>query len=369
MGPVRVLSLAALCLCASLPSAWGQGCVVSRSNGEVGGPTSEGGYLNPGEFNLTIGYRHQFSFRHFVGDVEQPRIALGTQVENKLNLENMAITYQITPRFSVTADLPVMSASRHTNNSPIVYTTSGVGDMAFMANGWLWSPTENNRGNIQLSVGVLLPTGKSNISNVVDALDGKGPQTKFVDYSIQPGQGSWAIPFQWQAFKNVGSTQVYFNGSYTATVNDLNTSYQRSATVNPVTLSQYTAISDQYLLETGVAHAVPKIKGLTVTLGPRWEGVPSKNLFPSDNLGFRRPGYALSIEPGVQYVHGKSVFSAEIGRALYRNRTVSVPDTLTNGHGDAAFADWVWLASYSYRFSLPGHAKAHHTGMHETPTE
>ncbi len=152
---------------------------------------------------------------------------------------------------------------------------------------------------------------------------------------------------------------MYFNGSYTAMVHDLNTSYQRSATVNPVTLSQYTAISDQYLLEAGVAHAVPHVRGLTATIGPRWEGVPAKNLFPSDNLGFRRPGFALSIEPGFQYVHGKSVFSGEIGRAIWRDRTRSVPDRLTGGHGDAAFADWVWLASYSYRFSAFKHTMHH----------
>jgi len=37
---------------------------------------------------------------------------------------------------------------------------------------------------------------------------------------------------------------------------------------------------------------------------------------------------------------------------------------LTNGHGDAAFADYVWLASYSYRFSR--HPMANHQG-HDTP--
>ncbi len=357
--------VAALAL-TSVPLAWGQGCVVSRSNGEVGGPTSEGGYLAPGEFNLNIGYRHQFSFRHFIGDVEQKqRIdVLGNNIMNKLNLENLGITYQLTRRFSVTADLPVMSASRRAHNSPITYTTAGIGDMSFTANGWLWNPAENTRGNVQLGVGVLLPSGKSNITNVVDALDGKGPQTKFVDYSIQPGQGSWGVPFQWAAYKNVKSTQVYFNGSYTAMVHDLNTSYLRSTTLNPVTLSQYTGISDQYLLEAGVAHAVPHVRGLTATFGPRWEGVPSRNLFPGDNLGFRRAGYAVSIEPGVQYVRGKSVFSAEIGRAIHRDRTQSVPDVLTGTHGDAAFADWVWLASYSFRFSVHGQ-KATHPAQHD----
>ncbi len=339
---------------AFIQTAWGQGCVISRSNGEVGGPDSEGGYLAPGDFNINIGYRHQFSFRHFVGDVEQPRIALGTQVENKINLENLAITYQISDRFSVSADLPVLSASRHTNNTSLFYTTDGTGDMSFMVNGWIWNPQENTRGNIQLGFGMLIPSGKSDVANLVNG------QPKYVDYSIQPGQGGWGVPFQWASYKNVKRFQVFFNGSYTAMVQDLNTSYLRSATVNPVTMSQYTSITDQYLLEAGVAHAVPRVRGLTVTLGPRWEGVPSKNLFPSDNLGFRRPGYAFSIEPGVQYVHGKSLFSAQVGRALYRNRTVSVPDALTGGHGDAAFADWVWLASYSYRFSRPRPSTQHH---------
>ena len=43
------------------------------------------------------------------------------------------------------------------------------------------------------------------------------------------------------------------------------------------------------------------------------------------------------------------MFSITIARAIYRDRTRSVPDTLTGGHGDAAFANWVWLATYTFR--------------------
>jgi hypothetical protein len=347
-----------------------QGCIVSRSNGEVGGPESEGGYLQPGDFNLAIGYRHQFSFEHYIGPSPElnaaglTRVQLGSQVENKINLENVGITYQLTSRFSVTADIPILTASRHSNNSPIVYDTQGVGDMAFMLNGWIWNPKENKKGNVQLGVGLLLPSGKSNLTQVVNAETGLGPQVKYIDYSIQPGQGGWGIPFQWAGYKNVWSTQLYFNGTYTAMIQDMNTTYQRSATPGP---NQYQAIMDQYLLEAGAAHAVPKVKGLTATFGPRWEGVPARNLFPGDNLGFRRPGFAISIEPGVQYVHGPHVFSAEVGRALYRDRTISVPDTITGGHGDAAFANWVWLASYSLRYSPRGHVAPDHDHVMATP--
>jgi hypothetical protein len=99
-----------------------------------------------------------------------------------------------------------------------------------------------------------------------------------------------------------------------------------------------------------------QVRGLTLTFGPRWEGVPARDLI-GDSLGFRRPGFAISLMPGMQYSHGRSLLTAEVGKAIYRNRTRSVPDQLTGGHGDAAFADYIWLASYSVRFG--GRHEAH----------
>lgn len=336
--------------------AFGQGCIVARSNGEQGGPESEGGYLAPGQWEFGIGYRHQFSYIHFVGPTEQNyRVQEGTQVENKINLENLSATYQFSDRFSVSADIPILTASRHTNDSSIIYTSSGIGDSSVMVNGWVWNPKENSRGNIQFGVGLLAPTGKDNVANVVEGTNGK-TTTTIVDYSIQPGQGGWGIPFQWTAYKNWLSSQFYFNGTYTAMLEDIN-GVLRSSTLNPITLTQYNAVTDQYLLEGGVAHAIHKVRGLTVTFGPRMEGVPARNLFPTGNdLGFRRPGFAISAEPGIQYARHGNVLTVTIARAIYRDRTRSVPDDVTGGHGDAAFANWVWLASYTFRASK--HASA-----------
>ena len=341
--------LTVVSLLATAP-AYGQGCIVARSNGEQGGPESEGGYLAPGEWNFDIGYRHQFSYIHFVGPVEQTyRTQLGTQVENKINLENLTATYQFTPRFSLTADVPLLTASRHSNNSSIIYTSSGIGDISFVASGWLFNPNRSKRGNIQIGIGILAPTGKDNVANTVENSSGTGTTTTIVDYSIQPGQGGWGIPLQWSAYANALNSQFYFNGSYLGMLADIN-GVLRSATLNPVTLTQYNAITDEYLMEAGVAHPIRKIRGLTLTFGPRMEGVPSRNLFPTGNdLGFRRPGFAISAEPGIQYARHGNVLTLTIARAVYRDRTRSVPDLLTDGHGDAAFANWVWLASYSFR--------------------
>jgi hypothetical protein len=109
------------------------------------------------------------SYIHFVGPTEQSyRVANGTPVENKINLQNFTATYQMTSRFSVQADIPVLLASRHTDNSPVIYTSQGIGDSSVMVQGWIWNPKENTRGNIQLGLGVLFPTCKDNVANTVD---------------------------------------------------------------------------------------------------------------------------------------------------------------------------------------------------------
>ncbi len=341
MGVTLVLPLL------SVSRANGQGCIVARSNGEQGGPDSDGGYLAPGDWEFGVDYRHQFSFIHFVGPTEQTyRTQQGTQVENKINLENFTATYQISNRFSLTSDIPLLTASRHTNDSPIVYTSSGIGDSSVLAQGWIWDPREKTSGNIQLGLGILFPTGNDDVKNTI--VSNGVTSTVPVDYSIQPGQGGWGIPWSWVAYKNWRSSQFYFNGSYTMMTKDLGA--RRSNTDNPVTLTQFNAVTDQYLMEGGVAHSFSKVHGLTVLFGPRMEGVPAKNLLPvGDNLGFRRPGFAISVEPGIQYVRNGQMFSITIARAIYRDRTRSVPDDLTGGHGDAAFANWVWLATYTFR--------------------
>jgi len=336
----------------------GQGCILARSSSVSGGPESQGGYLSPGEFDFTIGLRHQYSFRHFVGDVEQTyRIQQGTQVENKINLLNFNLDYQLSRRYSVQIDAPLLLASRRSNNSPYTTTAQGVGDVIVSAQGWVWNPTENTKGNVAFSFGAMFPSGNDHVMNRVDKLDGKGPVNTLVDYSIQPGSGGYGMVFGWQSFKNFGTTaQAYFNGSYIATPQNTN-GIVRSTAAKP--LLQQVSISDQYLLEAGVAVPIRAVRGFSVTAGPRWEGVPARDLVGASD-GFRRPGYAVSIETGFQYVRGRHLLTATIGKAIHRDRTVSYPDSVYGAHGDAAFADYVWLASYSVRFGGRHHVSYQH---------
>src|SRR5262245_57960110 len=88
-----------------------QGCIIARSSEQLMGPESAAGYLAAVEWDLTVGFRHQYSFRHFVGPTEQTyRIQQGTQVMNKINLLDYNLTYTISPRWSVSVDAPLLLA-------------------------------------------------------------------------------------------------------------------------------------------------------------------------------------------------------------------------------------------------------------------
>jgi hypothetical protein len=363
---VGILSLATAI--GFVQKAQAQGCVVAHSVGEVGGPDSDGGYLGPGKWQFNLEYRHLYSFRHFVGSVEQVYRTQGhSAVKNRVNLVDAGLTYQITPRFSVEGNIPVEWASRHyyiaagslgpgSPGSTIIgdFGLSGIGDISIIGQGWIWNPKSNPSHNIQIGFGIQAPTGRDNIQNNLVEIQGQPAVNATADYSIQPGIGVWALPISVESFQAITKqTQAYFNGSYLMSTKENNGVMNASPPgfPAPAPQNQYIAAADEYLLQLGVAYMVTKVHGLTVTGGLRKEGVPAHNLL-TDNEGFRRPGYAVSLEPGVLYsMHGgHDLLTANIDRAVYRNRIASVPDMQLGTHGDAAFADWLWLASFQHRF-------------------
>jgi hypothetical protein len=223
-----------------------------------------------------------------------------------------------------------------------------------MGQGWIWDPTKNPSHNIQIGLGVQMPTGRDNIQDKFVEIPGTPAVNATADYSIQPGIGVWAIPVSVESFQVLSkATQIYFNGSYLVTPSETNGVANSSPPGFPPPAAQnaFVSAADEYLLQAGVAYMVAKVHGLSVTGGLRKEGVPAHDLIGGSE-GFRRPGYAVSLEPGVIYsMHGgHDLITANIDRAVYRNRIASVPDLQLGTHGDAAFADWLWLASFQHRF-------------------
>ena len=166
------------------------------------------------------------------------------------------------------------------------------------------------------------------------------------DQSIQAGDGRTGFSLDLQAFRPVpAGFMVYFIGSYLFNPADTN----GVSTFRTARGEEVFSVADQYLFRGGIARAVPGVRGLAITFGGRIEGVPVRDAFGKSN-GFRRPGYAISGDPGFMYARGSYIFSCNIPWAIERNRRRSVPDIANGRHGDAAFADYAIQAGLSWRF-------------------
>jgi hypothetical protein len=296
---------------------------------------------SPGKWELSFGYRWQDSFRHFVGDVEQPqRLIQQTQQENKIHLFDVALSYQATRRWSFNVSGPFMIADRINHRTGGITSANGLGDMAVGAKVWIWRPPTESRQNIQVGFTLKLPTGKPDVVSPIRNVANAAPTT--VDQSIQLGDSGYGFALDYLAYKSLPRRFTLFStGVYL--MNPKNT--YLASTPNARLLS----VPDQYLWRGGVAYAVPKLSGIALSIAGRDEGVPARDLIGRED-GFRRPGYAVSIEPGIQYSRHRSVFALSYAIAVRRDRTRSVQDVAAGTHGDAAFADSVLLIGFSQRF-------------------
>ncbi len=115
------------------------------------------------------------------------------------------------------------------------------------------------------------------------------------------------------------------------------------------------SVTEQSLARGGFAFSLVPQWGLSLTVASRIEGVPVRDAL-GETDGFRRPGYAVSFEPGLGWIHGRWSAQVLAPVALYRNRQPSVADErygrisgLGTVPGDAAFADYTLIASIAFR--------------------
>jgi hypothetical protein len=172
-----------------------------------------------------------------------------------------------------------------------------------------------------------------------------------VDQSIQPGDGGFGYIAEIQAFKSFGSVTAYLSGGYLFNPKGTNGVQTGRSSPDEAVMS----VADQFGARIGVGMPLRFAKGLGVSLGARLEGVPSSDIFGS-SAGFRRPGYSIGIEPGVSYSWKTTSFSFSFPYLVYRNRTQSYADKLASAargtfvNGDAAFADYLFIAGFTKRF-------------------
>ncbi len=338
-------------LVAAATKAQAQGCVAIKQMGD--GTCSFGSLAAPAadKWEIDESYEHFRSHRHFIGTQEQhQRYTAGSEVVNVVEQFDTAVVYKISPRYSLALDVPYFSATRsslyehdgvhrHTMNS------HGIGDIRLSGRNWLRDPAANPRNNLALGLGLKMPTGDTNVKDI--AYTRTGPVLKTVDQSIQPGDGGWGIAVDLQAYQRLSAaTSLYATGFYLINPRETNGTSRSS---NPASLTAFDSVPDQYQVRLGVSQLFPSKYNFSASLGGRVEGVPALDLI-GGSKGFRRPGYVVSIEPGIAFGTSHDSFSLSVPWAILRDRTRSYADMHTGKHGDAAFADFLISMSYAHKW-------------------
>jgi hypothetical protein len=341
------------------PAAHAQGCVAAHSPQPVISgldPTSETSARHYAGTNLlhgltiTTGYRVYNSFRHYIGTVYQvQRQTQHSAVVNHVNLFELDLNYQLTPRLSLIASVPGMEATRHGQSSPLnVYRSGGIGDVTVGVQSWIFRPPTENHGNVNISAQLKLPTGINDAKGYKTNSNGTTTLEPF-DESVQPGDGTWGFSLATEAYHPViWKTSAYFTGSWLFSPQDTT----GVLTFRPAPGEGVVSATDQYLWRGGFSRPVTGVhlvRGLALSIGGRMEGVPVRDAFGKSD-GFRRPGYVISIEPGMMYERSRYTFYASGPWAMERNRKTSVTDIANHTHGDAAFADYTVIAGLSRSF-------------------
>ena len=332
-----------------------QGCVAVRSGC---GATLGGGFLIPkSEFQLSVNYRYFKSYKHFRSKHEETeRVENGTEVINKTHFTDFVLNYGITDRLYANFVLPVAKHYRssmyeHGGNPPNGLgqrhstESAGLGDIRIGVGYWLLSPDQAAKGNVSIGASLKLPTGNF---EVMGKFYNQGPdrnetRTGVVDQSIQLGDGGYGVAIDIQGYQAIGHSftlmgNLYYLSNPMAT-NGVSTS----------NLQVEFSVPDQYAARVGMFYSEMKT-GLGLYVGGRIEGVPPTDLIGSSK-GYRRPGYAISVEPGLAYGVRNFGFTVTTPIAVERNRVRSYQDKRTGRHGDAAFADYLINVGINYRIS------------------
>jgi hypothetical protein len=335
-------------------NAYSQGCVAIRSTGGMctmtGHPDSTN--MSDGSWVFNMNTRYFMSNKHYKGDVYQKeRIEAGTEVINHQFAFDLALTRVFNNRWSAMIDIPIISNARsslyeHGRTERHSMHSFGIGDVRLAVYRWLINPEKSHNFNVQLGLGLKLPTGDYKYTDFWQNVGPGGtPELRSVDQSIQLGDGGTGITAELNTYFNpVKNLGLYGNVYYLSNPREQNGVRTFREQVSAALIDEYyMSVPDQYMARVGANYAVSK--NFIASAGGRIEGIPVYDVIGGSG-DFRRPGYVVSVEPGLNYQANKVNLYVTVPVALYRNRTQSVTDKIRTSktgvfaQGDAAFADY-----------------------------
>ena len=333
--------------------------MLIRNNAPVFGANSSP-YQQPGEWQVGLSSRNLVSNDHYNGTVEQiERQKLQNYVTNRQNLFDVSVTRVLTRRVSVSLGVPFINSSWASRDPAVPFPAArqeipqhgrGIGDISLTSRAWIFAPSSHPDWNVAAGAGIKIPSGNDRYQDMFLGRVDRVEALRYVDQSVQPGDGGWGLMMETQAFWRVKRTFLFATGSYLANPKDTNDTPSIIATLGlPTTTGQFAglgvnSVPDQYVTRVGAT--VHVWRGFSASVAWRMEGLKRYDLFGGSH-GWRRPGTEMFIEPGFSYSHGRHTMSFNVPLGYYYNRR---RNPYTGIAGDATFPRQIFLTSYALRF-------------------
>ena len=201
-----------------------QNAPVFGANGSV--------YQQPGDWQVTLSSRNLVSNDHFSGTIEQhQRQAVQSYVNNIQNLLDIGVSRALTPRITVSLGIPFVDSSWALRDPAypfpqerreIVQHGRGIGDISVTGRTWVLDPDTHDAWNVAVGGGMKFPTGNARYQDrFIDRID-RTEALRYVDQSVQPGDGGWGIMLEGHAFWRVKRAFLFGSGSYLVNPQDTN---------------------------------------------------------------------------------------------------------------------------------------------------
>lgn len=309
---------------------------------------------------MSLNYRQFDADEHYRGgsDLNQVVTSLHTQVISSMKFMELGGVYAWSKQLNLTIGLPYVidgTSSRAlpatVANSPrFEQSASGIGDLELGARYWLYNCDDSPDQNINIGLGIKIPTGDSMAMDSFPDGTGANIRDRVVDQSIQPGDDGWGFVMSFEAYKVVGDFTLFANAAYLFNPKGHNDTFSAPAFLNPVRPGlvpeeiRYNTVADSYIARAGAGYPIAAIPGLSVSLAARIDGSPAEDVF-GETTGFRRPGYFVTIEPGISYSTERATFAFSIPTRVHQY----VEDSLGSPR-DSTFANYLIEFHVSYRF-------------------
>ena len=311
-----------------------QGCIAVRNIAGFGQYNLTDNAFSTSDWQLNINTRYFKSFRDFKEKTDQKTLKQNEAVVKSFSMD-ISISRMMRNGWSLNLSLPIASNSReasleHGGPNTTRHTTRsfGIGDIRFTAYKWLLKPTVKQRVNIQLGLGIKLPTGDYKYQDFFYRNDSTKVLSA-VNPSIQLGDGGTGIVTELNLFyilNKARTISLYGNFYYLINPREQNgtafTAGKIPAHLDSLANNIVLSVPDQFSIRAGVNF---NLKRWMFSAGIRNEGSPVRDIIGGSG-GVRRAGYNLSVEPGILYKMKRTTIYAFVPFIVDRKINQNVPD-------------------------------------------